>query len=56
MERRARTRDERVTQLMLETLAAGTDRLPVPARFERSVGPEDALASPDELSRRAKGG
>jgi hypothetical protein len=41
---------------MLEALAAGTDRLPVPARFARSVGSEDALALPDELSRRAKDG
>ncbi|MEU4696854.1 hypothetical protein [Nonomuraea dietziae] len=52
----ARTRDERVTQLTLEALPIGTDRPPVPARFARSVGPEDALASPDELSRRAKDG
>ncbi|MEV4160007.1 hypothetical protein [Nonomuraea dietziae] len=41
---------------MLEALATGTDRLPVPARFARSVEPDDALALPDELCRRAKDG
>lgn len=52
----AHTRDEHATQLMLEALASGTDRLPVPARFARSVEMEDALALLDELTRRAEEG
>ncbi|MBE1565315.1 BlaI/MecI/CopY family transcriptional regulator [Nonomuraea africana] len=52
----ARTRDEHVTQLMLEALAASTDRVPVLARFAQSVELEDALALLDELTRRAKDG
>ncbi|NRQ30735.1 BlaI/MecI/CopY family transcriptional regulator [Nonomuraea sp. NN258] len=47
-----KTRDEHVTALMLEALAGSTDRLPVLARFARSVAEEDALALLDELSRR----
>ena len=54
--RRGRTRDEHVARPMLEALAAGTDGLPVPARFARSVEPEDALASLDEPARRAEEG
>ncbi|HUR07958.1 MAG TPA: BlaI/MecI/CopY family transcriptional regulator [Nonomuraea sp.] len=46
------SRDEHITRLMLEALAASTDRLPVLARFARSVEEEDALALLDELSRR----
>ncbi|MFD1933045.1 MULTISPECIES: hypothetical protein [Nonomuraea] len=41
---------------MLEAPAAGTDRLPVPARFAQSVEMEDALALPDEPTRRAEEG
>ncbi|MGW4802267.1 BlaI/MecI/CopY family transcriptional regulator, partial [Nonomuraea sp. NPDC004297] len=48
----ARSRDEHVTALMLEALAASPDRLPVLARFARSVEEEDALALFDELARR----
>ncbi|MFI7153095.1 BlaI/MecI/CopY family transcriptional regulator [Nonomuraea sp. NPDC050022] len=48
----AYSRDEHVTRLMLEALAASTDRLPVLARFAQSVEEEDALALLDELSRR----
>ncbi|MFC4117443.1 BlaI/MecI/CopY family transcriptional regulator [Nonomuraea zeae] len=46
------TRDEHVSALMLEALAASTDRLPVLARFAQSVEEEDALALMDELARR----
>ncbi|MFI6320890.1 BlaI/MecI/CopY family transcriptional regulator [Nonomuraea sp. NPDC050556] len=48
----ARTRDEHVSQLMLEALEASTDRTPVLARFAQSVALEDALALLDELNRR----
>ncbi|MFB4283473.1 MULTISPECIES: BlaI/MecI/CopY family transcriptional regulator [unclassified Nonomuraea] len=47
-----RSRDEHVTALMLEALEASTDRLPVLARFARSVEEADALALLDELARR----
>ncbi|MEV0622559.1 BlaI/MecI/CopY family transcriptional regulator [Nonomuraea sp. NPDC050404] len=46
------TRDEHVTALMLEALAASTDRLPVLARFARDVEEADAHALLDELARR----
>ena len=48
----SRTRDEHVTQLMLEALAVTSDRLPVLARFARSVEEEDALVLLEELTRR----
>ena len=48
------TRDEHVSDLMLEALSAGADRLPVLARFAQSVEEEDALALMEELSRRQR--
>jgi len=36
---------------MLDALAAGTDRPPVPARFARSAEEEDAVTPMTELSR-----
>lgn len=47
-----RSRAEHVTALMLEALAASTDRLPVLARFAQSVEEEDAHTLLDELARR----
>ncbi|MEU7898379.1 hypothetical protein AB0B45_36645 [Nonomuraea sp. NPDC049152] len=52
----ARSRDEHVARPTLGALAAGAGGLPVPARFARSVEPEDALASLDEPTRRAEEG
>jgi predicted transcriptional regulator len=49
----AKSRDEHVSDLMLEALSASTDRLPVLARFARSVEEADALALMAELARRA---
>lgn len=46
----AHTRDEHVTQLMLDALADSTDRMPVLARFAQSVEMEDALALLNELT------
>ncbi|WP_431931616.1 BlaI/MecI/CopY family transcriptional regulator [Nonomuraea jabiensis] len=48
------TKDERVSDLMLEALSASADRLPVLARFAQSVEEEDALALMEELSRRQR--
>ncbi|WP_336216407.1 BlaI/MecI/CopY family transcriptional regulator [Nonomuraea sp. LPB2021202275-12-8] len=48
----ARSQAEHVTRLMLDALAASTDRPPVLARFAQSVEEEDALTLLDELSRR----
>lgn len=48
--------NEHVTRLTLEAPAAGTERLPVPARGARSGAPGDALALPGEPARRAKDG
>ncbi|MFI6501925.1 BlaI/MecI/CopY family transcriptional regulator [Nonomuraea typhae] len=48
----AHSRDEHLSRLMLEALAASTDRLPVLARFAQSVEEADALALLEELSRR----
>jgi predicted transcriptional regulator len=50
----AYSRDEHVSRLMLEALAASTDRLPVLARFAQSVEEEDALTLLVELSRRTR--
>jgi predicted transcriptional regulator len=50
----AKSRDEHVTDLMLEALADSTDRLPVLARFAQSVEDEDALALMEELLRRQR--
>jgi predicted transcriptional regulator len=50
----AKSRDEHVSDLMLEALAASTDRLPVLARFAQSVAEEDALALMAELRRRQR--
>jgi predicted transcriptional regulator len=51
----AKSRDEHVSDLMLEALSASTDRLPVLARFAQSVADEDALALMEELRRRGAG-
>ncbi|MGP3914206.1 BlaI/MecI/CopY family transcriptional regulator [Nonomuraea sp. 10N515B] len=50
----AKSRDEHVSDLMMEALAASTDRLPVLARFAQSVAEEDALALLAELRRRQR--
>lgn len=49
----ATSREEHVSDLMLEALSVSTDRLPVLARFARSVEEADALALLEELARRA---
>ncbi|MBB4698504.1 BlaI/MecI/CopY family transcriptional regulator [Sphaerisporangium siamense] len=51
----SRTRDEHVTAVMLEALAASPDRAPVLSCFARSVDLDDALRLLEELARRTAG-